>query len=88
MPHEQRYNQFGAAVKAVAVGLSFGLCLGVQIYILGVLLGGWLDQKIGSSPWCVIVGVLLAIAVGFRQLFSAVEVWQKKVRISSNKKVK
>lgn len=35
--------------------------------------GYWLDEKWGSSPWCVIVGAVIGFATGFRQLLSMVE---------------
>lgn len=31
--------------------------------------GYWLDQRYGTSPWLLIVGVLLGIATAFQSLF-------------------
>ncbi len=47
---------------------TFGLSIGITIYILGVLIGGWLDQKFDSAPLCTIIGVLLAIFSCFARL--------------------
>ncbi len=55
--------------KLWQICLSFGLSLGVSIYLLGPLLGGFLDQKLGSSSVFTIIGVLLAIACCFYRLF-------------------
>lgn len=49
--------------------LTFGLSLGLQIYLLGVLLGGYLDERFAAAPYFTIGGVLLAIAVAFYQLW-------------------
>lgn len=48
--------------------LSFGLTVGISIYILAFLLGAWLDEKLGIAPVCTIIGALLAIASSFARL--------------------
>lgn len=78
MPLDQPKAPLATVAKVVGVGFSFGLCLAVQIYLLGVVLGGWLDQKLGSEPWCLVGGVLLAIVFAFRQLFLGLAVWQRR----------
>lgn len=66
------------AAQAIGVGLSFGVGLVAQIYLLGILLGGWLDEKWGSAPWCMLGGTVLAIFVAFRQLMRGLDVWAKR----------
>lgn len=75
-PPEQ--SPLPAAAKVVGVGLSFGLGLAVQIYVLGIVVGGWLDEKLGSAPWCVLGCSLLAIFVAFRQLLAGLNLWAKR----------
>ncbi|MDR0966932.1 MAG: AtpZ/AtpI family protein [Myxococcales bacterium] len=36
----------------------------VAAVLLPTLLGLWLDQKLGTGPWLLLVGILLGIAVG------------------------
>ena len=50
------------------LALNFGTTLAVSVLLL--LLGGrWLDAKLGTTPWLMIVGVLLGIAASFKTLF-------------------
>jgi ATP synthase protein I len=49
-----------------------GLSIGVE-FVLSVLvgLGGgyWLDRKLGTAPWCMIVGTGFGFATAVRSLF-------------------
>jgi len=58
----------GNFLKYVQVASTFGITTALRIYILGVLLGGWLDKKFVTSPWFMLLGVLLAIFLSFRFL--------------------
>jgi F0F1-type ATP synthase assembly protein I len=63
------------------IGITFGLTIGLSIYILGVLFGGFLDEKFSTQPLFTIIGTLLAIAASFYRLirdFSAIERSKKK----------
>ena len=48
------------------VGMVFGGAV-----VLGVVLGNYLDHKLGTSPWLVTSGVILGTAAGFAELFRA-----------------
>ncbi len=50
------------------LALNFGWNLLISIIVLGFF-GRWLDGKLGTEPWLLIVGILLGIAVGFKGLF-------------------
>jgi ATP synthase protein I len=52
-------------VATVATG---GIEFAVTI-LLGVFAGQWLDRRMGTAPWLVILGVLLGAAVGFYNLY-------------------
>lgn len=53
--------------KYLNFALSFGLTLAITIYLLynG---GRWLDQRLGTEPLFMILGILLAVVTIFRQL--------------------
>lgn len=55
------------AFKYVNFGLSFGLTLAITLYLL-YKGGAWLDQRLGTSPLFMMVGIILALATVFRQL--------------------
>ena len=46
--------------KVWQICLSFGLTIGISVYILGFLLGAWLDDKLGTGPLFTIIGALIA----------------------------
>ncbi|MCL2677631.1 MAG: AtpZ/AtpI family protein [Clostridiales bacterium] len=64
-----RGDRFFTRNKLLKTCLSFGLQLGLSIYLVGVLLGGWLDRKFSTAPWLMLAGILLAIFSSFYQLF-------------------
>ena len=51
----------------LTVGTTLVACI-----VTGYLLGSLLDRKLGTSPWLVVVGVLLGTAAGFVGLFRMV----------------
>ncbi|MDR3039067.1 MAG: AtpZ/AtpI family protein [Candidatus Adiutrix sp.] len=58
-------GEAGALAQASAVGLTF-----VVAILLGLGLGWWLDRKLGTAPWLLLLGLLIGIAAGFKNLFS------------------
>ena len=54
--------------KLWQIGISFGLTVGISVYILGFLLGAWLDEKFATGQVFTIIGVLLAIFSSFARL--------------------
>ncbi|MGI6685652.1 MAG: AtpZ/AtpI family protein [Bacillota bacterium] len=61
-------NHKGNFLKYVQVTTTFGITTAFRIYILGILAGGWLDQKFVTSPWFMLLGVLLAVFLSFKSL--------------------
>ena len=47
-------------------GAGFQFTLSV---LLGAFAGIWLDEKLGTSPWMVVVLVFLGAAIGFYSLY-------------------
>jgi len=61
-------NNKGNFFRYVQVTTTFGVTTALRIYILGVLVGGWVDKKLDSSPWFMLLGILLAIFLSFKFL--------------------
>ena len=50
---------------------SVGLELGVAV-IVALLLGMWLDRRLGTEPWLMLVFLCLGLFAGFRNVLRAV----------------
>lgn len=59
-------NDYKWARKA-GLASSIGIVLVVSIFI-GWGFGSWLDKKLGTSPWLMLVFTLLGIAAGFIEM--------------------
>jgi ATP synthase protein I len=46
------------------LGIFFGVAIA-----LGLALGHWLDKRWHTEPWLGIVGLLIGVAAGFRELY-------------------
>lgn len=55
--------------KYLNFALSFGLTMGITIYLL-YLGGKWLDNRLGTTPLFICLGVLLAIVTVLKQLIT------------------
>jgi len=64
-------------IKGWAIAINFGLTLGLTIYILGMLIGVRLDEKLQTSPLFVILGTLIAIGASFYRLILEVKALEK-----------
>ncbi len=42
--------------------------MGLSVAV-GAWIGGWLDERFGTDPWCAGVGLLVGISAAFRSLF-------------------
>jgi len=60
-------RQFYHALSASSVGLELGLSV-----VAGVLFGRWLDGRLGTTPWLMLVFFGLGLVAGFRSLLRAV----------------
>ena len=58
------YDSLSASSVGLELGLSVGLCL---------LLGLWLDGKLGTTPWLMLAGLVLGLAAGFRGLLRNID---------------
>jgi ATP synthase protein I len=54
----------GSSWRLASVGIEFAVSV-----LIGLLGGRWVDGKLGTEPWLMIVGLLLGVAAGFRGLY-------------------
>lgn len=78
MPEPPKSTRPAQTLKAVSLCFGFGVSLAAEIYVVGILVGGWLDKKLNSAPWCMLAGTLLAIAAAFWQLLRGLDLWNKR----------
>ena len=68
-------------LKYLNLALSFGLTLAITVYIL-YKVGTWLDQRLGTEPLFMILGVFLALATIFWQLIEEMQGSEKPAKKS------
>ncbi|MEO1228635.1 MAG: AtpZ/AtpI family protein [Myxococcota bacterium] len=56
-------SKLGAAGRLSSVGLELGLSV-----VGALLIGSWLDERLGTEPWLALTGVGLGFVAGFRSL--------------------
>ena len=56
------------ALSASTAGLELGISVAV-----GLLFGYWLDGKLGSDPWMMLLFMVLGLVAGFRGVIRAVQ---------------
>ena len=49
---------------------SVGLEMGISV-VIGVLIGIWLDGKLGTAPWMMLLWLVIGFAAGFRGVIRA-----------------
>ncbi|MDO4541666.1 MAG: AtpZ/AtpI family protein [Bacillota bacterium] len=58
----------------IRIASTFGLTMGMNIYLLSVLAGGWLDEKFGTEPLIRLLLLFVAIGMSFLYLFKQIEI--------------
>lgn len=58
--------------QVLGVGLQFAASI-----LLFLFLGSWLDGKLGTSPWLLLLGVLVGSSAGFYSLYYHLVVGQR-----------
>ena len=59
-------QSFFKAARLASVGIEMGVAVG-----LGWAIGSWLDRKLGSKPWLMLVFLLFGVAAGFKGVLVA-----------------
>ena len=62
-PASRRTRGVYRALRVSAVGIELAVSV-----LVGLLFGHWLDDKLGTTPWLMIVFLMLGFAAGFRAL--------------------
>jgi ATP synthase protein I len=60
-------KRFYNALSASSVGLELGLSV-----VISLLFGMWLDGKLGTTPWLMLLWLVIGLAAGFRGVLRAV----------------
>ena len=66
-PAARNGTRFYNALSASSVGLEFGVSV-----IITLLVGIWLDGKLGTEPWLMLGCMMLGFVAGFRAVLHAV----------------
>lgn len=66
-PAARRSKRAYNALSASSVGLELGVAV-----IVGLLFGMWLDSKLGTTPWLMLLFLVLGLVAGFRNVLRAV----------------
>ncbi|MEG0874411.1 MAG: AtpZ/AtpI family protein [Clostridiales bacterium] len=60
----------------IRIASTFGLTMGMNIYLFSVLLGGWLDERYGTDPLFRLILMFVALGMSFAYLFKQASVAQ------------
>jgi ATP synthase protein I len=63
-PQRRQVREGGSGGEYAGVGLQFAASI-----ILFLFLGQWLDRKLGTAPWMLILGVFGGAAAGFYSMY-------------------
>jgi len=64
-PPENRQSEEGFSISEFAgVGLQFAVSIILFLYV-----GQWLDRKLGTAPWLLIIGVFLGAGLSFYSMY-------------------
>ena len=65
VPPGKGQSEEGFSISEFAgVGIQFGLSIILFLYV-----GQWLDRKLGTAPWLLIIGVFLGAGLGFYSMY-------------------
>jgi F0F1-type ATP synthase assembly protein I len=67
-PSARGGRRFYNMLSASSVGLELGLSV-----VFGVLFGRWLDGKLGTEPWMMLLFFAIGLTAGFRSVLRAVK---------------
>ncbi len=60
----EKYRGRVQAARFSAIGIQFGVSIAVA-----ALLGSWLDERWGTEPWLLLIGLSLGITSSFLELY-------------------
>lgn len=74
----------GPQYRMFNVALSFGLTLAISLFIM-IMLGRWLDERLGTGLVFTFIGLIMAIISGFRFLYEQVLRMEKEEKKRMNR---
>ncbi|MEY4577227.1 MAG: hypothetical protein RL701_1930 [Pseudomonadota bacterium] len=66
-PLPPRYGKGGKQLSTLAKLSSVGIEFAIST-VIGLLGGRWVDEKLGTSPWLMILGLFVGVTAGLRSL--------------------
>ena len=60
-------RQLNALARLASVGIEFSIST-----VIGLLGGKWVDGKLGTQPWLMLLGLVLGVTAGMRSLLRTV----------------
>lgn len=57
-------NRLRRYLRFSTVGLELGLSV-----LIGLVIGQWLDKRLGTDPWMLLLFLLFGMVAGFRSLY-------------------
>ena len=64
------------AFKYINFGISFGITMAITVYVL-YLGGKWLDNRLGTAPLFMFLGIVMAVAAVFKRLVADLKTLDK-----------
>lgn len=58
----------------IRIASTFGLTMGMNIYIMSVVIGGWIDNKLDTEPIFRLIFLFIAIGTSFAYLFKQIQI--------------
>lgn len=68
-PYAAKTRGFYRTLSASSVGLELAIAV-----LLGIFIGRWADGRLGTTPWFMIVGLILGFTAGMRGVFRHVAI--------------
>ncbi len=66
-------GEYKTIAKYMSLGLSFGLTMAITVYFL-YRGGQWLDDRLGTGPLFMFLGVILGIVTVFKRLYNELQI--------------
>ena len=73
---DKKQRDFSRAMREAAPYLGIGATFAGSV-LLGVWGGYWLDQKLGTSPWLLLLGSMFGLGTGFYHFYKTISVRKK-----------
>ena len=75
-------KQLSTLAKLSSVGIEFAIST-----VMGLLGGRWVDEKLGTSPWLMILGLFVGVTAGLRSLIRTARQANREANQSPNPSV-